>query len=225
MRRMLAVIVMAWPALAGAQEPALTTEKDKLSYAMGMDLGTQLRTRSVDIDPALFGQGLKDALSGGRTLLTADEAREAIAGLQRAMVVKMAEAARLAGEKNKAEGEAFLAANKAKEGVVTLPSGLQYKVLKAGEGRKPTEADTVEVHYRGTLVDGTEFDSSYGRGQPQKMPVRGLIKGWTEALPLMPVGSKWQLVVPPELAYGERGTKAIGPNATLVFELELLAIQ
>jgi FKBP-type peptidyl-prolyl cis-trans isomerase len=228
MRWMMTFVMMALPAVACAQEPpALTTEKDRLSYAMGMDLGTQLKTRSVEIDPALFERGLRDALSGGKTLLTEEEARTAIGELQKAMMAKQAEAAKVAGEKNKAEGEAFLAANKAKEGVVTLPSGLQYKVLKAGDGRKPTEADTVQCQYRGTLVDGTEFDSSSKRGQPAIFKVKGgVIPGWSEALLLMPAGSTWQVVVPPSLAYGERGAGgAIGPNATLVFEIELVAIR
>ena len=228
MRWMLTFVMTALPALAAAQEtPALTTEKDKLSYAMGMDLGAQLKTRSVEIDPAVFGRGLADALAGGKTLLTEEEAKAVITELQKAMMVKQAEAARLAGEKNKADGEAFLAANKAKEGVVTLPSGLQYKVLKAGDGRKPTEADTVECQYRGSLVDGTEFDSSYRRGQPVTLKVKGgVIPGWAEALLLMPVGSKWQLFLPPQLAYGARAAgAAIGPNATLVFEMELVSIK
>ena len=227
MRWMLTLVVMAAPALAGAQEaPALATEKDRLSYAMGMDLGQQLKTQSVDIDPALFARGLADALSGGKTLLTAEEAKAAIAELQKAMIVKRAEAARLAGEKNKAEGEAFLAANKAKEGVVTLPSGLQYKVLTTGTGRKPTLEDTVVCQYRLSLVGGKEIDSSYKRGQPFTIPVKSAIKGWTEVLQLMPVGSKWEVFVPPSLGYGERGAGAdIGPNATLVFEIELLAIK
>jgi len=191
-----------------------------------MDLGKQLKTRSVEIDPTVFERGLKDALSGSKTLLTEEEARAVIADLQKALMVKQAAAAKAAGEKNKAEGEAFLAANKAKEGVVTLPSGLQYKILKAGDGRKPTEADTVECHYRGSLTDGTEFDSSYRRAQPVTLKVKGgVIPGWAEALLLMPVGSKWQVFVPSNLAYGERGAGAIGPNATLVFEIELVSIK
>lgn len=227
MRWQWTVVIMALAVPASAQEaPPLATAKDKLSYAMGMDLGQQLKTQSVEIDPAVFGRGLADALAGGKTLLTVEEARAAIAELQKGMIVKRAEAARLSGEKNKVEGEAFLAANKAKEGVVTLPSGLQYKVLTTGDGRKPTLEDTVVCQYRLSLVDGKEVDSSYQRGQPFTIPVKGAIKGWTEVLQLMPVGSRWQVFVPPSLGYGERGAGMdIGPNATLVFEVELLSIR
>jgi FKBP-type peptidyl-prolyl cis-trans isomerase FklB len=227
MRWILTLALALLPALAAAQEvPALKTEKDKLSYAMGMDLGNQLKTRSVDIDPALFARGLTDALAGGKTLLTPEEAKTFIAELQKAIVVKQAAEAKAAGDRNKAEGDAFLAANKAKEGVVTLPSGIQYKVLSPGTGKQPTIDDTVVCQYRGTLIDGKEFDSSYKRGQPATFPVKGVIKGWTEVLQLMPVGSKWQVFIPPALAYGERGAGAdIGPNAALVFEIELVAIK
>jgi len=227
MRWMMTFVMMLLPAFAAAQDaPALKTEKDKLSYAMGMDLGNQLKTRSVEIDPAIFGRGLADALSGGKTLLTAEEAKAIITELQKAMLVKQAEAAKVVGEKNKAEGDAFLAANKAKEGVVALPSGVQYKVLTAGTGKMPTAEDTVICQYRGTLIDGKEFDSSYKRGQPATFPVKGVIKGWTEVLQLMPVGSKWQVFIPSSLAYAERGSGAvIGPNATLIFEIELVAIK
>jgi len=227
MRWMWTLALVVSPALAGAQEsPALTTEKDRLSYAMGMDLGKQLKMRSVEIDPAVFARGLKDALAGGNMLLTEEEAKAVITELQKAMMVKQAEAARLAGEKNKAEGEAFLAANKAKEGVVTLPSGLQYKILTTGAGRKPTLEDTVVCKYRLSLVGGKEVDSSGRRGQPFTIPVKSAIKGWSEVLQLMPVGSKWEVFVPPNLGYGEHGGGAdIGPNATLVFEIELVAIK
>ena len=227
MRWLSTLVVIALAPLAGAQEaPPLATEKDKLSYAMGMDLGQQLKTQSVDIDPALFGRGLADALAGGKTLLTTEEAKTAIAELQKAMIVKRAEAVRLSGEKNKAEGEAFLAANGTKEGVVTLPSGLQYKVLTAGTGRKPALEDTVVCQYRLSLVGGKEVDSSGKRGQPFTIPVKSAIKGWTEVLQLMPVGSKWEVFVPPNLGYGERGAGAdIGPNATLVFEIELVDVK
>ena len=211
---------------ATAGKDALATPKDRLSYAMGMDLGNQLKTRSVEIDPAVFARGLADALSGSRTLLTEQEAKAVIADLQKSMLVQQAAAAQAVGEKNKTEGDAFLAANQAKEGVVTLPSGLQYKVLTAGTGRKPTLEDTVVCHYRVTRVDGKEIDSSHKRGQPMEIPVKSGIKGWSEVLPLMTAGSKWQVVVPPSLAYGERGASAdIGPNATLVFEIELVAVK
>ena len=224
------VMILIAGFLAGsavAQEaPALKSQKEKVSYALGMDLGNQFRKQSTDVDPALLYQGLKDALAGGKTLLTEEEARAAIAVLQNELAKKQAEAAKILGEKNKKEGEAFLAANKGKEGVVVLPSGLQYKILKQGEGAKPTAEDTVVCHYRGTLVDGTEFDSSYKRNQPAAFAVKGVIKGWTEALQLMTVGSRWQLFVPPELAYGERArSNIIGPNSTLIFEVELISIQ
>jgi FKBP-type peptidyl-prolyl cis-trans isomerase FklB len=222
---MLAMIVL--PAIACAQNaPALKTERDKLSYAMGMDLGIELKTRTVDIDPALLSRGLTDALSGGETLLTASEAKEILARLQQAIVARRASEEKAARAENAAAGGAFLAANKAKEGVVTLPSGVQYKVLAAGTGKKPSVGDTVVCQYRGTLVDGKEFDSTYKRGQPATFPVKAAIKGWVEVLQLMPVGSKWQVVVPPALAYGERGSGPdIGPNATLVFEIELVGIK
>jgi FKBP-type peptidyl-prolyl cis-trans isomerase len=214
----------AAPAVAGAG--TLATPKDRLSYAMGMDLGTQLKTRAVDIDPALFDLGLRAALAGSPTLLTPDEAKAAIAELQKAMVAQQAAAMKAAGAKNRAEGDAFLAANKAKEGVVTLPSGLQYKVLAAGAGPKPTADDTVMCHYRLAHVDGTEIESSYTRGEPVTIAVKAGIKGWGEVLPLMAVGSKWQVVVPPDLAYGERAAgPQIGPSSTLVFEIELLSIK
>ena len=210
-----------------AQESsAFKTPKDKQSYAIGMDLGNQFRRMSVDVDPELLSKGLKDSLSGGKTLMTEEEVRAAISEIQAEAKRKFAESRKAAGTDNKAAGDAFLAQNKSKEGVVTLPSGLQYKILKAGEGAKPTLDDTVVCGYRGTLIDGTEFDSSYKRNQPATFPVKGVIKGWTEALQLMPVGSKWELFIPPDLAYGERGAgDAIGPDATLIFEVELLSIQ
>jgi FKBP-type peptidyl-prolyl cis-trans isomerase FklB len=234
MRRMLtagllAAVMMAVPvfALAQAQEAAaLKTDKDKLSYAMGMDLGNQLKANQVEIDPALFARALQDVLAGGKTLLTDAEAKAVISELQKAMLVRRSNEVQAAGAKNRTEGEAFLAANKAKEGVVTLPSGLQYKVITNGTGPKPTAEQTVVCQYKGTLLDGKEFDSSFKHGQPATFPVNKVIKGWTEVLQLMPVGSKWQVYIPSSLAYGERGAGAdIGPNATLIFEIELLAIK
>jgi FKBP-type peptidyl-prolyl cis-trans isomerase FklB len=211
---------------AAQQAPTLTTPKEKASYALGVDIGTTLTRESVDLDQALLVRGLQDALSGGKTLLTPEEVRAVLTEMQAELQKKHEAAQAQLAADNKKAGDAFLAENKAKEGVVTLPSGLQYKVLKAGEGAKPTADDTVVCHYRGMLIDGKEFDSSYSRNEPMTFPVSRIIKGWTEALQLMPVGSKWQLVLPPSLGYGERGTPGpIGPNATLVFEVELLSIK
>jgi FKBP-type peptidyl-prolyl cis-trans isomerase FklB len=212
---------------AGTSQPlTLKTQKQKASYAMGMNIGTGLRKQSIDLDPAILARGLRDAFSNGKTLLTEDEARTILTQLQADLRKKQQDAAQQLGEANKKQGLAFLEANKAKEGVVTLPSGLQYKVLQEGTGPKPAATDQVVCNYRGTLLDGTEFDSSYKRGQPATFPVTGVIKGWTEALQLMPVGSKWQLFVPAELAYADRGAGGqIGPNATLIFEVELISIQ
>ena len=210
-----------------SQSPlVLKTDKDKFSYALGMNLGTNLHRDSIDIDTAIFLRALKDTLAGDKTLLTESETHAALTQLQTAVRGKQMEKMKLAGEANKKEGDSFLAANKTKEGIVTLPSGLEYKILAQGTGPKPAATDTVVCNYRGTLINGTEFDSSYKRGQPATFPVSGVIKGWTEALQLMPVGSKWQLFLPAELAYGERGpSPEIGPNSTLVFEVELLSIQ
>ncbi len=185
-----------------------------------------MHKQSVPVDPNIMARGLKDALAGGKTLLTEEEARAAITAVQNDMREKQQAKMQVAGDANKKEGEAFLADNKSKEGVVALPSGLQYKVLKEGNGPKPTATDSVVCNYRGTLINGTEFDSSTKHGGPATFPVNGVIKGWTEALQLMPVGSKWQLFVPSDLAYAERGAGAdIGPNATLIFEVELVSIQ
>jgi FKBP-type peptidyl-prolyl cis-trans isomerase len=224
---MLTIVMMALPALVSAQEaPALTTEQAKLSYAMGMDLGNQLKIQALSIDPAVFSRGLEDAMAGRKTLMTVEEVKAVINDLQKTMMAKQMDAAKAIGDKNKGEGDAFLAANKAKDGVITLPSGLQYKVLTVGTGKKPTLSDTVVCQYRGTLIDGKEFDSSYSRNQPATFPVQGVIKGWTEVLQLMPVGSKWQVFIPSSLGYGERGAGGlIAPNAALVFEIELVAIK
>jgi FKBP-type peptidyl-prolyl cis-trans isomerase FklB len=204
----------------------LKTQREKASYALGMNFGTGLRKQSIDVDPAILARGLRDSLSNGKTLLTEDESRAVLTQLQSEVRKRQQEMAQQLGDANKKQGMAFLEANKTKDGVVTLPSGLQYKVLQEGTGPKPAPTDTVVCNYRGTLLDSTEFDSSYKRGQPATFPVTGVIKGWTEALQLMPVGSKWQLFIPSELAYGERGFGGqIGPNATLIFEVEVLSIQ
>jgi FKBP-type peptidyl-prolyl cis-trans isomerase FklB len=205
---------------------ALDTEAAKTSYALGMNIAHTVKMQPLELDQNAFVQGIRDVLASGKTLLTEDEMAAALAVLQNQMAAKAAEEAKIMGAANKAQGDEFLAANKTKEGVVALPSGLQYKIITAGTGAKPTPADTVICNYRGTLLDGKEFDSSYKRGQPATFPVGRVIKGWTEALQLMPVGSKWQLFIPPDLAYGERGAGAdIGPNSTLIFEVELISIQ
>jgi FKBP-type peptidyl-prolyl cis-trans isomerase FklB len=218
------------PASAPAKKPAapltLKTQKEKASYAIGLNIGKGLHKDSVDVDTNILLRGLKDAMAGGKTLLTDEEAKSVMIALQSGLRKKQEAKMQVAGEANKREGEAFLASNKAQDGVVTLPSGLQYKVLKEGTGPKPAAGDSVVCNYKGTLLDNTEFDSSYKRGQPASFQVGQVIKGWTEALQLMPVGSKWQLFIPADLAYGQRGAgPTIGPNTTLIFEVELLSIQ
>jgi FKBP-type peptidyl-prolyl cis-trans isomerase FklB len=224
------------PAAKAAEKPAeltLKDQKDKLSYALGMSLGNNLRINEITVDPTVVLRGLQDAIANGKVLMTEDEMRAALNQLNVDLRAKqeikrkeMEEARKKAGEVNKTEGEAFLAANKSKEGVVALPSGLQYKIITAGTGPKPAATDTVVCNYKGTLINGKEFDSSYKRGEPATFPVSGVIKGWTEALQLMPVGSKWQLFIPPDMAYAERGAGPdIAPNATLIFEVELISIK
>ena len=208
-----------------AQEVTLKTQKDKVSYSIGMDIGMTLKNQSIDIDPAILARGIRDSLSGQKPLMTEQEIRDAMAAFQKEMMAKQQEAMKQAGEKNKKEGEGFLAENKKKEGVKTLPSGLQYKVMKAGKGKKPKATDTVTTDYRGTLIDGTEFDSYYKRGKPATFAVNGVIPGWTEALQLMHVGEKWRIFVPSELAYGANGAGGvIGPHSVLIFDVELLGI-
>jgi FKBP-type peptidyl-prolyl cis-trans isomerase len=211
---------------AGTAAPlTLKTQKEKESYAMGMNLGMGLHRQGMTLDPALVARGMRDAMAGKKTAMTEDEAKAALTQLQTDVRQKLDAKSHEEGAVNRKEGDTFLAANKTKDGVKTLPSGLQYKVLKEGTGPKPTASDTVTCNYRGTLINGKEFDSSYKRGQPTSFPVGGVIKGWTEALQLMPVGSKWELFIPPDMAYGDRGAGAdIGPGETLIFEVELLSI-
>lgn len=204
----------------------LKTQKDKVSYAIGLNIGKSFRKDSVDVNSLIFARGVKDAITGAKPLLTDDELKAVLTELQAELKKRQDDASRVAGETNQKVGDTFLTENKTKDGVVALPSGLQYKIITAGTGPKPAETDSVVCNYRGTLLDGTEFDSSYKRGQPATFPVNGVIKGWTEALQLMPVGSKWQLFVPSDLAYGAHGAGGnIGPNSTLVFEVELISIQ
>jgi FKBP-type peptidyl-prolyl cis-trans isomerase FklB len=220
----LGVVLLTSHAFA-EEQTVLKTEKEKVSYIIGVNIGRNLKTQSVDVDPDMVSKGMKDVASGGKLLMTDEEMKATMTAFQQEMMKKHQEELEKVGGKNKAEGEAFLAANKKKPGVVTLPSGLQYKVITKGKGKSPKATDKVTVNYRGTLIDGTEFDSSYKRGEPATFPVNGVIKGWTEALQLMKEGSKWELFIPPDLAYGEKGAgNVIGPNATLIFEVELLSV-
>jgi FKBP-type peptidyl-prolyl cis-trans isomerase FklB len=208
---------------------ALKTQKDKFSYSLGMRMAANLRQslskQSVPFDSAIMARGFRDAISNSKTLLTEEEAQATISEMQKEVQGQMQAKMKVEGDANKKTGEDFLAANKSKDGVVTLPSGLQYKILTKGSGPKPTAADTVECNYRGTLINGTEFDSSSKHGGAATFPVSGVIKGWTEALQLMPVGSKWQLFIPSDLAYGDRSPSPdIAPGDTLIFEVELLSI-
>jgi FKBP-type peptidyl-prolyl cis-trans isomerase FklB len=221
----LGLVLLASYAYAG-ENIELKDQKDKVSYSIGMNIGNNLKKQSIEVSPDILLQGIKDALSGGKTLMTEKEVNETMMNFQKEVMAKQQARMKELAEKNKKEGEAFLAENKKKEGVITLPSGLQYKVIKEGDGKIPTINDTVTVNYRGTLIDGKEFDSSYTRGQPVTFPVKGVIPGFSEALQLMKVGSKWQLFIPSNLAYGERGAgEEIGPGATLIFELELVSIK
>lgn len=222
----LCMALAASPVFAG-EKLELKTQKDKVSYAIGLDVGNGLKKNDVDVDADVLARAVRDVLAGNKPLMTEDEVKTSIMELQKELQAKQQERAKVQSEKNKKDGEAYLAQNKTKAGVKTLPSGLQYKVITEGKGKSPKATDTVTVQYAGTLVDGTEFDSSYKRGQPATFPVNGVIKGWTEALQLMKEGAKWQLVIPPDLAYGANGTPGgpIGPNAVLIFEVELVSIK
>lgn len=210
----------------GSTGEALDSLEKRASYAIGMNMAQGMKSQDVPIDLDLLIQGLQDAFAGAETRLSPQEMQQALQEFQQMMVQRQQEARAVQGEANKQEAEAFFAENKDKEGVITTDSGLQYMVLEEGEGPKPNAEDRVTVHYKGTLLDGSEFDSSYSRGQPATFPVNGVIQGWQEAIPLMSVGAKYKLWIPPELAYGATGQgPVIGPNQTLVFEVELIGIE
>jgi len=210
-----------------AQEKVkLETSTDKVSYSIGLDIGKSFKQQEMEINAAALTQGIKDGLAGTTAMMTDEEISTCMKSFQEEMMAKQESSMKVGGDKNQAEGVAFLAANKDKPGVTTTASGLQYKVITPGTGPKPKPTDQVTVHYTGKLIDGKVFDSSVQRGQPATFPVNGVIQGWQEALQLMPVGSKYELVIPSDLAYGPRGAGGdIGPNAVLIFEVELLAIK
>src|SRR5437867_971136 len=212
---------LALPLFGQEKSPQLKDQKDKVSYSIGLNIGFNLNRQNVQINPDLVAAGIKDAIAG-KPQLTTDQIKEIMATFEKDMEQKQ----KAAGEKNASEGAKFLDENKKKDGVKTTASGLQYKVMKEGNGPQPKATDIVTVNYRGTLINGTEFDSSYKRGEPATFPLNGVIKGWTEGVQLMKVGSKYQLFIPPQLAYGDR---AVGPditsNSTLIFEVELLGVK
>jgi UDP-GlcNAc:undecaprenyl-phosphate/decaprenyl-phosphate GlcNAc-1-phosphate transferase len=211
-----------------AQEPTLLkTQNDKVNYGIGVGIARNFQRQGMNVDVELVVKGMKDTLSGGTLLMTEEDLMTTMTVFQQELIKRLTEATKLAAEKNKIEGEAFLAENAKKEGITVLPSGLQYKVLKTGDGKKPSATDSVECNYVGTFIDGKEFDNSYKVGKAITLKVDGgVIPGWSEALKLMPVGSKWQIFIPSQLAYGEKGAGSqIGPNMTLVFEIDLLGIK
>jgi FKBP-type peptidyl-prolyl cis-trans isomerase FklB len=221
------IMLAMLPAPVFAQDrPALKDTKDKVSYSIGLDIGTTFKKQKMELNSDALAAGVKDGLSGGKPLMSPDEVRQVMVQFSKDMREKAATVNKDAAEKNSKEGEKFLAENKGKPGVKTTASGLQYMVEKEGSGTPPKETDTAVVNYRGTLIDGTEFDSSYKRGEPATFPVNRVIKGWTEALQLMKPGAKYKLFIPSNLAYGAGGAgQDIGPNSTLIFEVELLSVK
>jgi FKBP-type peptidyl-prolyl cis-trans isomerase FklB len=216
-----AAFSLALPLFGQEKSPQLKDQKDKVSYSIGLNIGFNLGRQNVQVNPDVLAAGIKDAIAG-KPQLNTDQVKEVMATFEKDMQQKQ----KAAGEKNASEGAKFLEENKKKEGVKATASGLQYKVLKEGAGPQPKETDTVTVNYRGTLINGTEFDSSYKRGQPATFPLNGVIKGWTEGLQLMKTGSKYQFFVPPNLAYGDRNVGPdIAPNSTLIFEVELTGVK
>ena len=210
---------------AFAEDTAPTTDQEKLSYALGINMGSSLQQSEITVDTALLLQGLNDGLEEAEPKMTDDEIRATLEGFQKKIVAKQMEQAKMQSEENRQAGVDYLTENGARDGVITTESGLQYEVVSTGDGAKPAAADTVSVHYTGTLIDGTKFDSSVDRGQPATFPVGQVIPGWTEALQLMTVGSKWKLFIPSDLAYGDRAGGPIPPGSVLIFDVELLGIQ
>lgn len=227
MNKIVTLSLAVLPVISLAKEPAtLTDPKDQVSYAIGVDMARNFKRLRLEFNMDMLIKGLKDATGDKKLMMGEDEIRLIMNAYQVQLQQRAAQITKETATVNRAAGKAFLDVNKSKEGIMTLPSGLQYKIIKEGQGPKPVEDDVVECNYRGTLIDGTEFDSSYPSGKPLAFQLKTVIKGWQEALKLMPTGSKWQLFIPPELAYGERGAgRDIGPNATLIFDLELVSVK
>lgn len=222
-------LIFTCSSASAQQVKKLKTEQEKISYSIGLGIGSNLQQQGLDkkvIETKALMQGISDILNKNKLLLSEADIKETMDRFKAQMIAKMEKKSLEQGRKNAQEGESFLTQNKKKKGVVTLPSGLQYIEEKKGTGSKPSLNDTVVTHYKGTLINGTVFDSSYARKQPATFPVRNVIKGWTEALQLMKTGAKWKLFIPAHLAYGQRGAgRAIGPNSTLIFDIELLEIK
>jgi FKBP-type peptidyl-prolyl cis-trans isomerase FklB len=219
------LLILSFGLCEAGEAPGILDENDRISYSLGYQIGGDFKRQGTDLKSDLVVQGIQDALKGDKPRMAPEEMKKTLVELKRKVTATQQEERKMVAEKSRAEGETFLAENAKKEGVVTLPSGLEYKILKEGTGASPQATDNVTVHYRGTLIDGTEFDSSHKRTQPAIFRVNGVIRGWTEALQMMKPGAKWQLFIPAKLAYGERGTgSAIPPNSALIFEVELLKV-
>lgn len=213
-------------AMAATDAASLVTDKDKLSYSIGADLGKNFKNQGIDVNPEALAKGMQDGMSGSQLILTEQQMKDVLNKFQKDLMTKRSADFNKKADENKSKGEAFLTTNKTKPGVVVLPSGLQYKIVEAGTGAKPTKTDTVTVEYTGTLIDGTVFDSTQKTGKPATFQVTQVIPGWTEALQLMPAGSTWEIFVPADLAYGARSVGGpIGPNETLVFKIHLISVK
>ena len=229
MKQFIAVVlstVMIYGVCFAGEKSVLNEEKDKISYSIGYQMGSNMKSQGMEIDQEILVKGIQDGMSGTGPLMSPQEMNKTLVELRQKILAAQQKGRTKVDRKNLVEGKAFLEKNGKKDGIKTLPSGLQYKVLKEGEGQAPKASDTVTVHYRGTLINGTEFDSSYSRGEPTTFQLNRVIRGWTEGLQIMKPGAKYQLFIPPELAYGERDAGAkIGPNSTLIFEVELISVK
>lgn len=224
MRFILAVTCLSLLAATPVLAQDVTSDNEKVSYAVGWDMGTNIKRRVGELDVDTIIQAIRDAVNESEPRVSQEEMQQILIALQQQMRQEQLEALRKLAEENKAKSEAFLAENRSKTGIVALPSGVQYRVIEEGEGQRPSLEDTVRVHYRGSKMDGREFDSSFARGTPEEFTVNAVLRGWQEVLPLMKEGSTWQVFVPPELAFGTRGQPPVGPNEALMFDLKLIEI-